>query len=132
MLAIDQYYAFRPDVVATVLDDGAILLDLETKFFYELDATAWALASLFETGASTDDVLAQSRQWGAPGADESAIRDVVETLVAEKLIVPSSEAPSTTAAAAPAAWTRPSIHKQEQPLQQIMMSAFDPSVPLLE
>ena len=46
MLAIDQYYAFRPDVVATVLDDGAILLDLETKFFYELDATAWALASL--------------------------------------------------------------------------------------
>jgi hypothetical protein len=132
MLTNEGCYAFRDDVVSTVLDDGAILLDLETKFFYELDATGWALAAMFENGASIQSVLERSREWGAPSGDEPAIRAVIDTLVAEKLIVPGSEAAVAPEVDAPAAWTSPSIIKQEQPLQQIMMSAFDPSVPLLE
>lgn len=126
-----ECYALRPDVVSTVLDDGAILLDLETKYFYELDAAGWALAAMFEEGCDLEHVLAQSRAWGATSDDEPAIRALVETLIAEKLIVPGSET-SAAAVDAPARWTRPTIRKQEQPLQQIMMSAFDPSVPLLE
>jgi hypothetical protein len=132
MLAVDRCFAFRPDVVATVLDDGAILLDLQSKFFYELDATGWALAALFETGASVDDVLAQGRRWGAPREDEAAIYAMIETLIAENLISPGGPATAPLGIAAPGTWTRPTIQKQHEPLQQIMMSAFDPSVPLLE
>jgi hypothetical protein len=126
----------RPDVVSTVLDDGAILLDLETKYFYELDAAGWALAAMFEEGSDLESVLAQSRSWGATSDDEPAIRNLIETLISENLIVPGDESTAAAIGApaidAPPKWTRPTIRKQEQPLQQIMMSAFDPSVPLLE
>ena len=37
----------RPDVVATVLEDGAVLLDLETKYFYSVNPSGWAILQLF-------------------------------------------------------------------------------------
>ncbi len=33
-------FRLRPDVVATVLDGGALLLDLESKYFYLLNRAA--------------------------------------------------------------------------------------------
>jgi hypothetical protein len=131
---LTQGYAFRPDVVATVLEDGAVLLDLETKYFYRLNRTGWVIAQLFESGATLQSVHACCRSLGAPTPDDDAVTALIETLVNDNLIETSSnpvgELPSAPDPASP--WTPPTIEKQAEPLQRVIISAFDPSVPLVE
>lgn len=132
MITTGRCLAFRPDVVATLLDDGAVLLDLETKYFYELNRTGWDVASLFERGASEESVLEQCRAWGAPEADEDAIRAVIAALCNDGLVEGVLDAAAAPAPAASGAWVPPTIERQAEPLQKIIISAFDPSVPLVE
>lgn len=131
---LTQRYVFRPDAVATVLEDGAVLLDLETKYFYRLNRTGWAIAQLFECGASLQDVLAHCQALGAPASEEAAITSVVEALANDNLIEasfsPADDPPNGPLSPVP--WTAPTIEKQAEPLQRVIISAFDPSVPLVE
>jgi hypothetical protein len=124
-------YALRPDVVATILDHGALLLDLESKYFYLLNPSGWALTQLFEEGASMDHALAQARSWGAGEADLVAVRQMVERLVSEHLIEPS-EVIANVPGNSPEAWLPVSLERQAEPLQKVIVSAFDPSIPLAE
>jgi hypothetical protein len=121
--------ALRGDVVATVLDDGALLLDLHTKYFYLLNSSAWTLVQPFEEGTTLDQVRKTARASGA--VDEEPVDKVVELLVSDGLVVACEHA-----VAAPAAllhdWSEPTIQRQAQPLQRVMVSAFDPTVPLAE
>lgn len=122
--------ALRPDVVATVLEDGAVLLDLETKYFYELNASAWAVTQIFETGATPAQAEAVTRSWGAP---EGSARAVLEALVVEGLVADSSATEMTPDLPRyEGAWSEPRVAKQPEPLQRVMVSAFDPSLPLAE
>ena len=120
----------RPDVVATVLDDGAVLLDLETKYFYLLNSTAWAITQLFETGTTVERARAQCRAYEPAEGDDGA-GEVIGFLLRDGLVVPHEEdlAPSLELTGP---WTPPTIEKQPEPLQRVMVSAFDPSVPLAE
>jgi len=36
----DKCYQIKPSVVCTELDDGAVLLDVETKYYYHLNDTS--------------------------------------------------------------------------------------------
>lgn len=128
-----ESYEFRPDVVATVLEDGALLLDLETKYFYRLNETGWAIAQLFENGATLGDIASYARMLQAPASDQLAIDSLIDTLVRENLIVPY-DGPSHQADDRPrdASWSTPTIERQAEPLQRVIISAFDPSVPLVE
>ncbi len=138
--SLTQSLAFRTDVVASELEDGAVVFDLESKYFYQLNSTGWAIAQMFENGATLEAVHAQCRVWGASDEDESAIDEVVETLLNEGLISDSddgwdidySDDESARDEAFSALWIRPSIQKLSEPLQRIIVSAFDPSVPLTE
>ena len=132
MITTGRCLAFRPDVVATLLDDGAVLLDLETKYFYELNRTGWDVASCFERGASEESVVEQCRAWGAPPEDDDAIRAVIAALRDDGLVEDVLDAATTPAPGASGPWTRPTIERQAEPLQKIIISAFDPSVPLVE
>ena len=89
-----EMLSLRPDVVATGLDAGAVLLDLDTKYFYALNASGWALVQLFEAAASFDEARAFALACGAPDGD--------------------------------------GVERQAEPLQQVIVSAFDPSIPLAE
>ena len=123
--------ALRPDVVVTVLDEGAVLLDLESKYFYSANGGAWGIVQMFENGASPEQVSAQCRVWGASEDDMQAVASVLATLHGEGLL---EECPSA-APAVPATeirWSRPTLEKHREPLQKIMVSAFDPSIPLAE
>jgi hypothetical protein len=125
--------ALRPDVVATILDDGAVLLDLETKYFYALNPSAWSLVQLFESGASVADVERRAQTWGAPS--DGSIRAFVEELLGHGLLeTTGAESPGVEAVAqeAPPAWTPPTVERQAEPLQHVIVSAFDPSIPLAE
>ena len=132
---ITRTYSFRPDVVATMLDDGAVLLDLESKFFYRLNRTGWIIAQRFELGATLGEVDDYCRRLGA-GADEAdAIAAVVDLLVSDGLTAPidaTGQPDEAVDGPDAGAWATPTIEKQAEPLQRIIISAFDPSVPLVE
>lgn len=125
-------FALRPDVVATVLDDGAVLLDLETKYFYALNASGWSLAQLFESGATAADAERFARASGA--APDDGVRRFVTALVDYGLVEEIAEGAEAdvTVVAAPARWSPPTVERQAEPLQQVIASAFDPSMPLAE
>ena len=96
----------RPEVVATVIEDGAVLLNLETNDFYEVNTTGWAILQLFEGGAQRDQVMQRCQQWGAPVKDP-AVAKFVDVLVSDALVVrsewPASDAEVTLATA----WSAP-------------------------
>jgi hypothetical protein len=124
-------YALRPDVVATVLDEGALLLDLETKYFYLLNRSGWAVTQLFEEGASLDHVANLCRAWGASDADVQQVEATVDEMIRERLLEPAAmdAAPSGEA---PQVWEPIRFERQAEPLQRVIVSAFDPSIPLAE
>ena len=131
---LTQRCEFRPDVVATVLEDGAVLLDLETKYFYRLNRTGWAIAQLFESGATLRDVHEYCQALGAPSSDQADVSALIDALLRDNLIEASqSQRHNGTSEKVPAiAWSAPTIEKQAEPLQRVIISAFDPSVPLVE
>jgi hypothetical protein len=124
-------FALRPDVVATILDHGALLLDLDSKYFYLLNPSGWAVTQLFEEGASLEHALDRVRAWGGGDADLAAVRDMVERLRGENLIEPAA-AVANVPGTAPEPWELVTFERQAEPLQKVIVSAFDPSIPLAE
>ncbi len=127
----DSYFRLRPDVVTTVLQDGGVILDLRSKFFYSANPTALAIVQMFENGATAADVLTAAQKWGANG-DSPVVKQVIDLILSEGLV----EAASPDAGSAPevmvTAWVSPVLSKHNEPLQRIMVSAFDPGMPLAE
>jgi hypothetical protein len=122
----------RPTVVATVIDEGAILLDLQTKYFYRLNDCGWAIVQLLEAGAALEEIKSRCRSWGAKtDADDAAITHFVDILRAEGLITAGPGAPNPQADFS-GSWTTPVVERQAEPLHRLVSSAFDPSIPLAE
>lgn len=124
-------YRLRDDVVATVLDYGALLLDLDSKYFYLLNPSGWAVTQLFEDGATFDHALDRARVWGASDADVDGVRVSLDQMVAERLLEGSDSA-ANSPGAAPERWEPMRFERQAEPLQKVIVSAFDPSIPLAE
>ncbi|MGI9044889.1 MAG: hypothetical protein ACR2GK_12330 [Gemmatimonadaceae bacterium] len=127
-----QVFSLRHDVVVTALEREAVLLDLQTKYFYSVNPAGWAITQLFEGGASRDDVRSWSATWGARNGDLTAIDEFVDRLVAERLVVPGESPFPAGEVAFDGAWAAPSVEKHREPLQRVMVSAFDPTLPLAE
>lgn len=124
--------ALRPTVVATVIEHGAVLLDLDSKYFYSLNESGWALVQCCETGAASIDAMTRFAQ--AHGGTEEHVRNLVAKLQEFELI-DEAPAPSTSAAQVDfdePQWTPPALERHADPLQTIVTSAFDPSIPLAE
>lgn len=127
-----EILALRPDVVVTVLEREAVLLDLEEKYFYSVNASGWAIVQLFERGISRAGVLEQCRRWGAINGDATAIESFLDAVIGDRLVVPGGAAGRTDDIAPAGAWEAPRIEKHKEPLHKIVVSAFDPSIPLVE
>lgn len=124
-------WRLHPEVVSTVLNDGAVLLDLRSKFFFSANPTAWAIVQLFETGATKDEVIAAAQKWGANG-DTPAVHRVIEQIISEGLVEQVNALPAATPQIPVTSWIAPALSKHSEPLQRIMVSAFDPGMPLAE
>jgi hypothetical protein len=124
--------ALKPDVVVTVMEDGAVLLDIGTKYFYSVNATGWAIVQMLENGASAEQIQAQCDRWDGGAADDGPIAGFIETLVRENLVIKESGSRSANPPEFTGKWSLPTIEKHKEPLQRIMVSAFDPSIPLAE
>jgi hypothetical protein len=129
--APNESYRLREDVVATVLDYGALLLDLDSKYFYLLNPSGWAVVQLFEDGATFDHACARARSWGATDADVQGVRQSLSQMLSERLLEPA-DAPVNADGEPPGAWQPVRFERQAEPLQKVIVSAFDPSIPLAE
>jgi hypothetical protein len=125
-------WLLRPDVVCTALNDGAVVLDLRTKFFYSLNTSGWAVAQMFEAGATRSEVLAASLSWGAGSADHAAINTLIDQMIGEQLVEPANNPVAARTEVILTTWTTPMLSKHREPLHRIMVSAFDPGLPLAE
>ncbi len=121
----------RPDIVVTVLDDSAVLLDLESKFFYSVNGSGWAVVQLLENGVPEAEVFDQCVALGAPPEGAAAIAAFVGYF-REQGLVESVEASFTGEVEWHGGWVDPVVEKHREPLQKVMVSAFDPSLPLAE
>ncbi len=128
----DEPMALKPDVVVTVMEDGAVLLDIGTKYFYSVNATGWAIVQMLEGGATTGQIRDQCGRWNGGSAEAGQIASFIETLVRENLLINQSGAAPAQTPAFAGKWCAPAIEKHKEPLQRIMVSAFDPSIPLAE
>jgi hypothetical protein len=124
-------WVLRADVVATVLDYGALLLDLDSKYFFQLNPSGWAVTQLFESPTTEAHAVACAHRWGASDEDIPAVRAFVRSLLTFGL-VEAAAADTAPDGEAPGEWTTPTLERQPEPLQRVIMSAFDPSIPLAE
>ena len=108
--------ALRPDVVVTLVDDGVLLLDLETKFFYTVNQAGVPVVEALEDGVAAEAVER------AAGPFVQALRD--ERLVAEAAAGGATDVPALDGV--------PTLEKHREPLPEVMVSAFDPSIPMAE
>jgi Coenzyme PQQ synthesis protein D (PqqD) len=122
--------ALRTDVVASVLEDGAVLLDLATKYFYSVNSTGWVILQLLENGATLEEIQIQCSVWGA--SDSEAISRFIQKLVDENLVAPPHDQVPKKNIMLNGNWAPPVLEKHREPLQRIMTNAFDPSIPLAE
>ncbi len=125
-------FMLRPDVVVTTLESEAVLLDLETKYFYSTNLSGWAIAQLFERGATRAQVEEHCRGWAVTDEQRTVVAGFIQYLIAERLLAPAQSPRPQAAAVLPSQWEPPKIEKYKEPLQRIMISAFDPTLPLAE
>ncbi len=122
----------RPEVVASVIEHGAVLLNLETNDFYEVNPSGWAILQMFEGGADCEQVRRRCQAWGA-AADDPAVTRFLDVLIGDRLVIrsewPASDAEITLQ---DGAWSAPTIEKAPEALQRVVRSPFDPTLPLAE
>jgi Coenzyme PQQ synthesis protein D (PqqD) len=58
-MAPSKSYHKNPDVVTTDLDDGAILLNLNTKYYYTLNETGLSIWQAFDESGDPDVITAK-------------------------------------------------------------------------
>ena len=130
--ANSEYIALNPEVVVTPLEDGALLLHLENKYFFSLNLPAWAIIQILECGATHEIVTTQCKLWGANESDVEGINNFINQLLENDLAGISESALPLVDIQIEGGWSVPTIDKHNEPLEKIVTSAFDPSVPLAE
>lgn len=129
-MATSVHITLNPDVVCSTLPEGGVLLDLDTKQYFALNQTGLSVWQWLEDGGS----LPQLRS----ALDEAASADIdafAAALIELGLALsePTPQAPDPSATFAPASpWTAPSVTPHGRPLAQVILSPFDPTVPIPE
>jgi|SRR5579872_7562940 len=127
---LNQFLGMSADVVATVLGRAAVLLDLRSKYFYRVNASGWAILQQLEDGATLQAVHDQCRRWGSQ--DDASIDAFIDQLRKHDILESRDMVGRTTTVSFDGPWETPEIERQPQPLQRVIISAFDPSIPLAE
>jgi len=86
----DKSYQINPSVVCTELDDGAVLLDVETKYYYHLNDTSLLIWNGFREKLNVSQIatlLIQSYEVNEQRA-ENRIFQFTQQLEEEGLVTP--------------------------------------------
>jgi hypothetical protein len=139
------HLARHPEVVYTDLEDGAVLLHGETKFFYslnEIGAAIWRWLDSSDTERGLVERLVAEYDVREDAAG-SSVTEFIGELERHQLIIcdrgaPDSPGSSATAAARRSAgaarkrFDRPQLLQHDEPLHAVVMNPFDPQLPLGE
>jgi hypothetical protein len=136
-------FAKHPEVIYTELEDGAVLLHLDSGFYYSLDRVGLEIWRQVNAGVPIEAIAPALTQRFEVGQETAAaaIDAFVDQLVRERVIAPhdpaAAAAPAAPTAAAPATSPRtpfqaPTIVKHDEPLHQVSTHPFDPQLPLAE
>jgi hypothetical protein len=124
--------ALSPNVVVTPLGEGALLLHLDSKFFHSINQPGWGILQLLEAGTTREEIMSKCTAWGAGEQDRSAIESYLDELISNDLVGDFDGKTTDQQAQFSGNWTLPTIERHDEPLERIVTSAFDPSVPLAE
>jgi len=120
----------NPDVVSSALEGGGVLLDLVTKQYFALNGSGLAIWQHLEDGGTLSTV------YGAVGAERGEdVGAFTKALLDHGLALPSLAPPAaatTPAFECVAPWDAPSVTPHGRPLSQVILSPFDPTVPIPE
>ena len=131
----------EPEVVDTDLGDGAVLLNLKTKFYYSLNETGLVLWRHLDTAQSEEELCAGLLAEYDLGEDQArdAVASFVETLRKEELLTDASGPPDGHSAPASATqsgskkpFVEPEVIKHDEPLHEVVTNPFDSQLPLAE
>lgn len=129
-MATPVHITLNPDVVCSSLPEGGVLLDLDTKQYFALNQTGLAVWQYLEDGGA----LAQLRS--TLDAAASAELDAFAAALIEHGLGQRADAAQPAgpiAAFAPTSpWAAPLVTPHGRPLAQVILSPFDPTVPIPE
>jgi hypothetical protein len=133
--------ARNPEVVATEVESGAVLLNLETRLYYSLNETAvevWRYVESAPDAESLGGQIASLFEVDEAVAADSVLR-LVDELVRARLLVETDDEPDSAAVARlngtadrRRRFTPPELVQHDEPLHEVTTSAFDPQLPLAE
>jgi len=137
-----SWIAKSTDVVETVLEDGAILLNLETNFYYSLNNTGYIVWQLIDNVNSQNELIKQI-QPGYNSHDsemQEYVSDFLKELEEQKLVttadsantISKSEISNIEESSEKKSFQRPELIKHDEPLHEVVQNPFDPQLPLAE
>jgi hypothetical protein len=128
----------NPEAVCTELEEGAVLLNMETGLYYGLDPVGLEVFHLAQ-GAEDADALGQELEARFEVEGERArgtAAAFVEQLEQKGLLVSGDGAVETAAPTAPDGprrpFSEPELVQHDEPLHNVAISPFDPQLPLAE
>ena len=137
--------ARSPDVVSTELEDGAVLLNMETRLYYSLNREGLEIWSLLDSTTGPED-LARHLVHAFDVEEDRArvsVSAFLRELERERLVIASDQdatgaRPDGDRAAldgdrgATGPFLEPELVKHDEPLHEVSASPFDPQLPLAE
>ncbi|HSD11225.1 MAG TPA: PqqD family protein [Candidatus Binatia bacterium] len=134
------WLAQNPAVICTELEEGAVLLNMETRTYYSLNDSAREIWRLVEVVASAEELAGALCRFFDVGVEEarSSIATFLERLRLERLVVERDEAPARQASqsepvpSAKRKLSTPELIKHDEPLHEVPINPFDPQLPLAE
>jgi hypothetical protein len=126
MIGSNRYRVNRPNVILENFDDEIVIVNLASGNYYSVDAVGSEIWDLAGRGAATAEIAAQlSCAYDVPaGAMEQAVKQFIEELIAEDLIVPDAAAqplkPDGACGAARKPFAPPILHKYTD-MQELLL-----------
>ncbi len=136
--------AKHPEVVCTELEDGAVLLNLETRLYYSLDSVGLTIWNLIDSVQDPEELVDRLMQEYEAGEEspQLLVGSFLDELRSERLMVagdgeketvaPASRPPERRLTAAKRPLTPPRLLKHDEPLHEVPLHPFDPQLPLAE
>ena len=133
------------EVVETVLEDGAVLLNLKTRFYYSLNKVGYRIWQLLDVAESSEDLSQKvAAEYQAEGNQvKESVSNFLGELEREQLVtvhedgmekrqeVQGSDGTNTNSAEKKP-FTQPELIKHDEPLHEVVQNPFDPQLPLAE
>jgi hypothetical protein len=128
--------AVNPDVVCSPLAEGGVLFNLSTKQYFAVNPTGLLVWQYFEEGGGIDQLVQRLVDRYPGGSDPAAfgVREFAARLVGLGLAdaADGGSNPRADGLSLPPAWMTPEVTPHGQPLSKVILSPFDPTVPIPE